>query len=488
MKPKSAPRIFVRLWPVLLLMAAACGVAKQASIHAAPPVVAAPVLAAAGPVKPARPTAPAEGGALALRAAVSHSGYSQSEPAALLLKVDYACTAVPPAQRPWLNIALVLDRSGSMAQDTKFPFAMDAAREVVVNLSERDLISLVAFNEQVLVLSPTGRAVNKPFLFHRLDDIGPQGYADLSAGILEGIAQVNSQAAEGQLKQVLVLTDGQANRGVTEPTSLRKIVEKARAKGISVSILGCGTNSNEMLLTEMARAGGGRYINVRSPEQIPNAFKEELRGSLEVVAQNVRLELSVEQGNITRVFGQLRDDPASTHQINIGNLRAGDRGVVLLALKPSDYKAGAAMRATAKLTFDDPQAGERVVRVAAAQSAFAPDGGPKAGENEGVILYGGVLGAMETATEGAEGFDRPRYRQALAGFAQWHSRARQFALNTRNQDLLNHTFLLKHLLVEMEAAEKQGKMHEHPEAREKLKKETDYRRYLLFHHREGEKH
>ena len=142
----------------------------------------------------------------------------------------------------------------------------------------------------------------------------------------------------------------------------------------------------------------------------------------------------------------------------------------------------------AKLTFDDPQAGERVVRLAAAQSAFAPDGGPKAGENEEVILYGGVLGVLEAATEGAEGFDRPRYRQALAGFAQWYSRARQFALNTRNQDLLNHTFMLKHLLQEMEAAEKQGKMHEHAEAREQLKKETDYRRYLLFHHREGEKH
>ena len=69
-----------------------------------------------------------------------------------------------------------------------------------------------------------------------------------------------------------------------------------------------------------------------------------------------------------------------------------------------------------------------------------------------------------------------------------YGRARQFALNTRNQDLLNHTFLLKHLLEEMEAAEAQGKMHEHAEAREKLKKEGDYQRYLLFHHREPEKH
>jgi hypothetical protein len=50
--------------------------------------------------------------------------------------------------------------------------------------------------------------------------------------------------------------------------------------------------------------------------------------------------------------------------------------------------------------------------------------------------------------------------------------------------LLNYTFLLKHLLQEMEAAEAQGRMHEHAEAREKLQKESDYQRYLLLHHRE----
>jgi len=477
MKPNKPRQFFLRLLPAFLMLAGSA------------PVLAAADPAKAEPEKSAQVAAPTEGSALMLRAAMSHSAYSQSSPAPLLLKVDYASAAVAPAERPPLNIALVLDRSSSMAEDKKFAYTMNAAREVIANLSDRDIISLVAFNERVLVLAPAGRAVNKPFLYHRLEEIAPEGLTDLSAGLLESIAQVNSQSAEGQIKQVLVLTDGRANRGVTNPASLRKMVEKARAKGIALSTLGCGTQFNEKLLTEMADAGGGRYTYVRSPEQIPDAFKEELRGLLEVIAQNVRLEIALEQGTITKVFGQVWDRPASSHQINIGNLRAGERGIVLLALKPADYKAGATVRATAKLTFDDPQAGERVVRVAAAQTAFAPgDSGQKAEENEEVAIYGGLFQALEAATEGGEGFDRQRYRQALTSFAQWYGRARQFALNTRNQDLLNHTFLLKHLLEEMEAAEAQGKMHEHAEAREKLKKEGDYQRYLLFHHREPEKH
>jgi len=460
-------RHFAPLLPALLILAASCAVSRAAD-------------------KSAQPVSPAEGGALTLHAAVSHSSYSQSAPAPLLLKVDYASTAITPPSRPPLNIALVLDRSGSMADERKFPYTMDAAREVIVNLTERDIISLVAFNDRALVLSPAGRAVNKPFLFHRLEEVAPGGYTDLSAGLLEGIAQVNSQKAEGQIKQVLLLTDGQANRGVTNTNDLRKMAERARAKGVGLSTLGCGTNYNETLLTAMAEAGGGRYTYVRSPEQIPDAFKNELRGLLEVVAQNVRLEIAVEQGNITKVFGQAWEQPAASYQIPIGNLRSGERGVLLLALKPTDYQAGASLRVTAKLTFDDPQAGERAVRTATAQTAFAADGGQKAEENEEVVIYGGLLGALETATEGTQGFDRNRYRQALTGLAQWHGRARQFAVSTRNQDLLNHTFLLKHLLEEMEAAEREGKMHEHAEAQEKLKKETDYQRYLLFHHRVGE--
>lgn len=426
-----------------------------------------------------------ESGALALRAALSHSAYSQSAPTQLLCKVDYVSTAAPPAGRPSLNVALVLDRSGSMAEDKKFAYTLNAAREVIANLSDRDVISLVAFNERVLVLSPAGRAVNKQFLFHRLEEIAPEGYTDLSAGLLEGIAQVNSQAAEGQVKQVLLLTDGKANRGVTSVASLRKTVEKARARGVGLSTLGCGTDYDEKLLAAMAEAGGGRYTYVRSPEQIPEAFKEELRGLLEVAAQNARLEIAVEQGAITKVFGQVWDSPpVASHQINIGNLRAGERGLVLLALKPANNQPAASVRVTAKLTFDDPQAGERMARTASAQAEFASDASQTAEVNEEVQIYGGLLRTLETATEGGEGYDQQRYQQALLGFAQWQGRARDFARSTRNQELLNYTFLLKHLLQEMEAAEAQGRMHEHAEARQKLQKEGDFQRYLLLHHRE----
>lgn len=91
---------------------------------------------------------------------------------------------------------------------------------------------------------------------------------------------------------------------------------------------------------------------------------------------------------------------------------------------------------------------------------------------------------MDSAVEGVEGFDQERYGRARKQFDQRYEQARKFALANRNQDLLNQTFLLKHFMEELEVSRSQGKIHDHAELKTKFQKESDYRRYLLFHHRE----
>ncbi|MEE9294738.1 MAG: hypothetical protein V3W34_07240, partial [Phycisphaerae bacterium] len=78
-----------------------------------------------------------------IRAALSHAAYTRTTPGTLALKIDLAAALDEASvQRPALNLALVIDRSGSMADDDKFEYAMQAARLVVENLSPRDVVSL----------------------------------------------------------------------------------------------------------------------------------------------------------------------------------------------------------------------------------------------------------------------------------------------------------------------------------------------------------
>ncbi len=418
-------------------------------------------------------------GPVALRTVLSRTEPDKLRPRRLLLRVDYAATAKAPVDRPRLSIALVIDRSGSMAEDRKLQFALAAARWVVDNMADGDVLSMVAFGDQATVLSAAGRVVNKPFLFHRLDEISPLGATNLSAGLLEGVAQVGGAGTAGQVKQVLLLTDGLANRGETNPANMRRIAERARAQGIGTSTMGVGTQFNESLLADIAAAGGGRYTYVKTSEQIPSAFKDELHGLLQAVAQNMAIEVTVTGGMIGKVYGQLLDQPTRSYKLAVGDLRATESGFFLAELEPSGAGNGESVQVDVRLVFDDPQAGGRASRVARAHS---PDDGAL-GEDQSVTLAAAILDALERADAALRGMDAERYGQAKVLFERLHERAREQAIRTRDQQLLNQAFVLKHFMGELAAAEREGMFHGHREARDKLTKESHYLRYLLMHHR-----
>ncbi len=430
-------------------------------------------------------SAPAEIGPVDMHVGLSHPFFTKSSPKRLILKVDIAGTARAPQSRRPLNLALVIDRSGSMAEDDKFMYAMEAARLVVENLSARDVISLIAFNDTATVLSPAGPAVNPEYLSYRLGQFGPEGRTNLSAALLEAFAQIDVASVEGQRRQIIVLTDGLANRGITEPAKLEALVSAAKARGIGLSTLGCGVKFDEKLLTKLAGAGGGRYTYVRSSERIPTAIAAELDGMLEVVAQNVRLDIRVRPpARITRVYGRLLDQPVSTYSFDLGDLRVDEQGVFVVEVDPHGSESGATVGIDATLTLDNPGTAARERLLRHAEAVFSEDIAQIRGsENKSVLTYASVLDALERAEEAIQGLDVERFREARRMFDRLYDKAHQYAIDSRDQQLLNQTFLLRHFMAELSAARENKLMHDHHDAERQLTKEVDYRRYLLEHHR-----
>ena len=424
-------------------------------------------------------------GPVVMRATLSHEAYTASYPEALSLKIVLAAGVHQMSQqRPPLNLALLIDRSGSMADEGKIEYAMQAARLVVENLSQRDIVSVIAFSQKATVLSPAGLVVNRQFLDHRLDEVVAEGWTNLSAGLLEAFAQIDGKATEGQTKRVIVLTDGKANRGVTDADKLRRLVDSARRRGIGVSTMGCGEEFDEQLLMALADAGGGRYTYIRSPEQIPDAMSAELGGLLHVMAQNVTVVVAVQTGlDIAGVDGW-SVEPSSSFKFDLGDVREGDRSVLLLKLAPRDFVVGEVARIECTLSFDRTDTGERQRRVVRMEAVMLDDESlVRQSADQGVVLYTDIIDAVSTAEQAVLGLDEDSFRDAARLFEQHYEAARRFAIDTRDQQLLNQTFMLKHFMTELAVASETGLVHGHEGARRQLTRELEYQRYLRTHHR-----
>ena len=136
------------------------------------------------------------------------------------------------------------------------------------------------------------------------------------------------------------------------------------------------------------------------------------------------------------------------------------------------------------MTLDSPETGTRDQYTVRSEATFAKSAKHvRKSENENVLVYANVLNAMEKAEEAIQGLDADRFKEASELFDRFYKAAHRHAIDTRDQQLLNQTFLLRHFMAELSAAGENALIHGHDEARRQLKKDADYRRYLSEHHR-----
>jgi Ca-activated chloride channel family protein len=286
--------------------------------------------------------------------------------AAVVLDVLVRVTPPQPEvhfPRPALNLALVLDRSGSMAEGRKMPFAREAAAFVVAQLLPTDRVSVTVFDDQIETVVPNAPVADKPGLVRRIQQVEPRGSTDLHGGWAEGGRQAESQIAPGGINRVLLLSDGLANVGVTDPNTIAIEARGLAARGVSTTTLGVGDSYNEDLLEAMASAGDGHYYYIESPAQLVDIFQTELQGLMAMLGQKVSLGLEPRPG--ASVSDVLNDfEKAPTGRLMLPNLVVGMPVLVLVRLSvPPQPAAGDLL--DVRLAWDDPRdVGRRVARAA----------------------------------------------------------------------------------------------------------------------------
>jgi len=201
--------------------------------------------------------------------------------------------AVTSSERAPVNLAFVIDRSGSMANG-RLTLALKAVEEGIGRLKPRDRFSVVVYDDRIdsLVTGTQATAEARRDAIGRLRGVEARGMTDLSGGWLRGCEHVASELQELGVNRCLLLTDGLANHGITALEELEHHAAELRKRGVSTSTFGVGDSFNEVLLQAMAQAGGGQFYDIAGAAQIRDHIESEVGETLEVVARNVTLDVT----------------------------------------------------------------------------------------------------------------------------------------------------------------------------------------------------
>ncbi|MBW4575050.1 MAG: VWA domain-containing protein [Aphanothece sp. CMT-3BRIN-NPC111] len=218
------------------------------------------------------------------------------------------------APRRALNLSLVIDRSGSMA-GTSLRQAIQAAQNIVERLTPEDYLSVVIYDDTPQTIIQHQLVQDKAAIRQALGKVQAGGCTNLSGGWLMGCDRVKSQQATERINRILLLTDGQANVGITDPQVLINTARQQAEQGIITTTLGFGTYFNEDLLIGMANAAGGNFYFIQSPDDASDVFRIELESLKSVVAQNLTVTFQPDES--VQIAGILNNYRSQTIGNNI---------------------------------------------------------------------------------------------------------------------------------------------------------------------------
>jgi Mg-chelatase subunit ChlD len=233
-----------------------------------------------------------------------------------------------------INLSLVIDKSGSMQEADKLVRVKEALLELVSKLRETDVLSIVVFDSQAHVLLPARALGDREYIKELIRQIEPGSSTNIHAGLMLGYHEALKNYSENSTNRVVLLTDGIANQGVTDPDRIAQDSLRFNERGIDLSTIGVGLDLNKDLLRQLAKSGRGLFHFVADAEDIKKVFITEVQSLVSPVASEPNLEIDYDPGlELAQLYGYEPQSRKGVVRLKLDNMNQGLTQVVLLRFK-----------------------------------------------------------------------------------------------------------------------------------------------------------
>jgi Mg-chelatase subunit ChlD len=264
-----------------------------------------------------------------------------------------------------LRLTLLVDQSGSMARADRRAAMNAALAQLATLLTENDQVTVIGFSRPPRLIAdslPGNEAAKLPDL---INPTASEGGTNLEQALNLSSELALRHKLDGAQNRIVLFTDGAANLGDADPDRLAERVKELRQQGLAFDIAGIGTNdTNDRLLSELARHGNGRYYLVG--ENTGASLAAQLAGAFRPAAENVKVQvkLNPERVGNYKLIGfekdRLKTEDFHDDSVDAAELAADEAGVAIYQVETLPEGSGEIGEVSVR--FRDTASGEMVER------------------------------------------------------------------------------------------------------------------------------
>ena len=295
-----------------------------------------------------------------------------------VLQIGFSTSLATDRQqlRP-VNLALVIDKSGSMADADKISRVKSALLALVSQLRDTDTLSIVVFDTNAQVLLPARSLEDRIYIKQLIRNIAPDGSTNIHEGLMLGYQEARKSYRKDATNRVILLTDGIANQGETDPAKIARDSLRYNDQGIDLSTIGVGLDLNKDLLRELAKSGRGLFHFVANAEDIEKVFIKEAQSLVSPVAYEPNVDIAYDPAlELEQVYGYEPQFRKSGVKIKLDNMNHGLTQVIMLRFRLANRSmSSSSLSVNVRFSYYDTEQKEQVVKI---QESYltAKDGAP----------------------------------------------------------------------------------------------------------------